>query len=1301
MSTELRQALERVARRFRQVRLWTMLAFCWLGWAMIGLWLVRTSRTGGMGSEILRSQSWLWTTLGAALTTAAICALAAFRSARDPRWVARRIEAKHPELNTGLLAAVEQSVESPARSLGFLQASVVRKALDHRRTYGWDDTVPTWRLFGSQVAHAVALGFLAVVSASLIAESRSHASGRNPFMRASDAASVLVEPGNTELERGSSLLVVARFPAAVPAEAHLVIDGPPSSADTSASAGALVRDMTRSLEDPAFATRVESVENDLTYRVEFEGRSTPTYRVKVFEFPELQRTDANLEFPAYTALKPKTVQDVRHVTAVEGTKLSLNFQLNKDVKSARLVDAKGGDVIPLTLQGSPNTEHHYQAQLTLADPKRFRVELVDHEGRKNKLTSELVVNVTRNRPAVVTITQPSRDVRVSPVEELTLKAKAEDDFGVVRHGVSFSIAGRPPQEVILSGDKPPTPAPRSVQGGHTLDFESFRAEPDQLASYHFWAEDIGPDGKPRRTLSDMFFAEVRHFEEIFRQGESQSASAEREQQQQGGQGQNAQQAEKLAELQKEIINGTWKVMRRETESKPSAEFAPDLKLLHESQQSAIGQAGEFVERLRDATSKEALAQATQLMKQAADHLDKAGKEGSTSTLGAALAAEQVAYQALLKLRAREFNVTRSRSQQRGQGGQASGGPSQQQLQQLELSNDENRYEEQSTAKANSPQQQQQRETRQVMNRLKELAQRQTDLNQRLKELQAALEAAQTAEAKQELERQLKRLREQEQQILRDTDELRERMEQEQNRERMAEARQQMEQSRENIRQASEALEQGRISQALTEGSRAERQLNDLREDMRKGAADRFSEELTEMRKQARQLDENQKKLTEQLESRNDKVNRSLRDTGEREQAKKGLAEQQKQLDGLLEQMRQTVQDAEDAEPLLAKSLFDTVRKANEQQIPDALKAAEQLAEAGIPSEAAKASRHAGQGLDQLREGVERAAESVLGDETAALERARAEVEDLAEQINREIAQATGQENPTDQTEPREGQRQQGQRQGRQQEGEPQQKGQQQGQGQGQQQQGKAQQKGQGQGQAQQKGQGKEQQQGQGQSAPQGKEQQKGQGQGQAQQKGQGQGQQQGQAQQKGQGQGQQQGQGQGQGQEQQQGQGQGQQKGQGSLRDGQGRQAQQQQGGGGSGSPGGSEIERLLDQLSNRRGGQPAGGPITGEGFRGWSDRMRDVEELLSDPELRSEAARIRDRVRGAREEFKRHSKEPDWTKLQNMVAEPIGELSKRIAEEIRKRESPDSLVPIDRDAVPPEFAEGVRRYYERLGSGQ
>lgn len=128
-------------------------------------------------------------------------------------------------------------------------------------------------------------------------------------------------------------------------------------------------------------------------------------------------------------------------------------------------------------------------------------------------------------------------------------------------------------------------------------------------------------------------------------------------------------------------------------------------------------------------------------------------------------------------------------------------------------------------------------------------------------------------------------------------------------------------------------------------------------------------------------------------------------------------------------------------------------------------------------------------------------------------------------------------------------------------------------------------------------------------------------------------------------------------------------------------------------------LDRMLEGLNG--GGVGPGGPITGEGFRQWSDRMRDVEDLLQDPQLRSDAARIRDRVRGAREEFKRHSVTPAPQRLKALVADPIRELRDRVAEEVRRRESPDSLVPIDRDPVPPQYAEGVRRYYERLGSGR
>jgi hypothetical protein len=98
---------------------------------------------------------------------------------------------------------------------------------------------------------------------------------------------------------------------------------------------------------------------------------------------------------------------------------------------------------------------------------------------------------------------------------------------------------------------------------------------------------------------------------------------------------------------------------------------------------------------------------------------------------------------------------------------------------------------------------------------------------------------------------------------------------------------------------------------------------------------------------------------------------------------------------------------------------------------------------------------------------------------------------------------------------------------------------------------------------------------------------------------------------------------------------------------------------------------------------------------------MRDVEDMLDDPQLSAEVARIRDRAQEARVEFKRHSRPPDWTRLQDLVAEPLSELRQRITEEIRRKESPDALSPIDRDSAPAEFAEQIRLYYERLGSGE
>ena len=113
-------------------------------------------------------------------------------------------------------------------------------------------------------------------------------------------------------------------------------------------------------------------------------------------------------------------------------------------------------------------------------------------------------------------------------------------------------------------------------------------------------------------------------------------------------------------------------------------------------------------------------------------------------------------------------------------------------------------------------------------------------------------------------------------------------------------------------------------------------------------------------------------------------------------------------------------------------------------------------------------------------------------------------------------------------------------------------------------------------------------------------------------------------------------------------------------------------------------------------------GPITGDSFTEWSDRLRDVENMIDDPDLRARAAQIRDRARNMRRDLQRGAQEPRWDLVRDLIAQPLSELKTVVEQELARRSGQsDKLVPVDRDPVPSQFEERVRRYYEQLGQGE
>ncbi|MCH5372936.1 MAG: hypothetical protein JJ992_03090, partial [Planctomycetes bacterium] len=313
LERHLMRELDAVAHRVRRWRLSLVLAANWLALAVLGVFLLwATGRqypvppwvVPGLIIATIASSVFIW--------------LAVRRSERDYCRLARKIEARYPELDSALLAAIEQRPRLELGRLGFLQERVVREAIMHCRTRPWTDVVSAGQFTFARMTNFAALILLVVVLSTLTVRAGSEQkSVENPTddPKTIDVGRYLatIEPGDTEIERGTSLLVVARFGHLVPEQGVLEVrhEVPADGSATASEPFEQAIVMSRSLDDPLLVGRVAEVTRDLTYHVEFAGERSSDFRVKVFDYPKLQRLDVRLAFPRYTHLSELVVEGAR------------------------------------------------------------------------------------------------------------------------------------------------------------------------------------------------------------------------------------------------------------------------------------------------------------------------------------------------------------------------------------------------------------------------------------------------------------------------------------------------------------------------------------------------------------------------------------------------------------------------------------------------------------------------------------------------------------------------------------------------------------------------------------------------------------------------------------------------------------------------------------------------------------------------------------------------------------------------------------------------------------------------------
>ncbi|MGL4400141.1 MAG: hypothetical protein ACRCXD_09760, partial [Luteolibacter sp.] len=304
---------------------------------------------------------------------------------------------------------------------------------------------------------------------------------------------------------------------------------------------------------------------------------------------------------------------------------------------------------------------------------------------------------------------------------------------------------------------------------------------------------------------------------------------------------------------------------------------------------------------------------------------------------------------------------------------------------------ENRYEAEKSAKPELAQEA--NEAMEILKRLDDLAKRQRDLNEEMKALQMAANAADTAEKKAEIERRLKQLREQQRELLADVDKLQQKSADAA----PAEQKQAMDEAREKAQQANEQLDDSKLGDALASGRRAQEALEELHDDFRETSAAKLAEQLRDLRQDARELEQRQRELAENKSpSESPRPNR----LSEKNESNTAAERQRQDYQQLVDALQKTAETAERAEPLVAKDLGEALRQADQSGIAKALEKAGQRGDA-------QASKQATEGIAKLTREIETAAERILGNEAQALRYARDELARLAEQAGAKPGEGEG------------------------------------------------------------------------------------------------------------------------------------------------------------------------------------------------------------------------------------------------------------------------------------------------------
>ena len=293
---------------------------------------------------------------------------------------------------------------------------------------------------------------------------------------------------------------------------------------------------------PTYQFVLAGLPENVEYYVAAGPLVSPHYKVRVVDLPQVKEIDVTYNYPKWTGLKPVTEEHSGDLRALEGTDAKIEIQMDRPLKNGQLTLDDGQKV---ALTGGAGNK--YEAIIHMQKDGAYHVAATEDD-QPVRISEDYFIATDKANPPEISIIRPGGDYRASPIEEVTLGAKAADEFGLADVHLHYSVNGGADHDVSLLK----TPGAKSADGTTTLPLEDFKLVPGDLVSVYATARDGHSEAR-----TDISFIQVDPFEREFSQSQQSGGGG-------GGGGGGSNNQTEISKREKELIAATWKQQNDKT-----------------------------------------------------------------------------------------------------------------------------------------------------------------------------------------------------------------------------------------------------------------------------------------------------------------------------------------------------------------------------------------------------------------------------------------------------------------------------------------------------------------------------------------------------------------------------------------------------------------------------------------------------------------------------------------------------------------------------------------------------------------